>query len=333
MPAAVERKGLIRMVDISKLKSPLQWGGVRSEVEACVRAVLGKIPEKRIEVQVKTADEIDGPGYTRRRINYFVDEWTRASAWLFVPSGKEEVPGILCCHQQVRQGKDEPAGIEGDPALAFARRYAEMGYVTLAPDCITAGERTSNRLAPYDTKAFYKDNPKLSFLGKCIADHMHALDVFNEVSRVDSARIGVVGHGLGATNALLLAAFDERVLACVASCGFTRFEKDNDVGRWARDEGLVLLPGLRPAIESGEFPFDWEHILSLAAPSALLVLTTLSDSEYSNPKSCQKAVTEAAKVYRLLGAASALDHFTHHDGHRIVPETLEVADDWFERWL
>ena len=320
-------------VDLAKITNALAWVGSRAKIETSLRAVLGTLPERKEEPQVKTADEFDGPGYTRKRINYFVDEWTRISAWLFVPDGRDEAPGILCCHRAVRQGKDEPAGVEGDPNLAFARHYAELGYVTLAPDCITAGDRVSSRLQAYDSSLFYKDHPKMSLLGKMLTDHMRAIDAFGEVGKVDTARIGVVGHGLGATNALLLAALDDRILACVASCGFSRFEKDKEAGRWARDEGMVLWPGMRTHIKEGEFPFDWEHVLALAAPSAIMVMTALDEAEGSNPQSCQQAVKRAAKVYELLGAGGAIDHHTHGGGAPMAPDGLEVSDDWFERWL
>lgn len=321
------------MVDLSQLKSPLQWNGQRAKSEEAVLSVIGPVVRRSTELQLKVIEEVDFPGFIRQRVNYFVDEWNRVSAWLFVPSGKEESPAIVCLHQETPQGKDEPAGLEGDPRLAFARHYAEAGYVTIAPDALTAGERVSGRNKPLDSTSYYKENKKSSLLAKMLADHMSAVDVLAEIPRVDTARIGAIGHGLGATNALLLAAFDDRVLACVASCGFTRFATDKEPERWAPDEGLQLLPSLRDYVESAEYPFDWEHILAMAAPSAVLVVNSHADSKFSNPKSCQKAVTLAGRVYRLLGASGALDYYGHYDGHRITPETLEIADEWFERWL
>jgi pimeloyl-ACP methyl ester carboxylesterase len=173
----------------------------------------------------------------------------------------------------------------------------------------------------------------MSAMGKMLSDYMYAVDVLCEVKRVDSARIAVAGHGMGAANALFLAAFDERIQACVASCGFTRFAADKNPERWAPDSGFVSFPLLREAIKKGEFPFDWEHILALLAPSPTLVVTALNDATYSNTKSCEKAVQLASSVYKLLGASEALADFVHEGGHRITPEALEVADEWLERWL
>lgn len=320
-------------MDLGKLKGLGDWPKMRREIEASVTTVLGKLPKLHMDPQVKTVEELEFPGYVRRRINYFVDEWDRVSAWYFVPDGKEEKPAILCCHQTSPQGKDETAGIEGDPMLAFARRYAERGYVTLAPDCMTAGERVSEGLKPFETELLYRDYPKLSAVGKMLADHMRCVDVLTDAREVDASRIGVVGHDLGGYNGLFLVAFDERVQVCVSSCGFTNFAEDEDPGRWARDSGLVLFPKLCEAAKKREFPFDWEHILALITPSPTLLITALNDEVLSNTKSCEKAANRARKVYKFLGADAALGVLTHKEGHRMTLETLDAADEWFERWL
>ncbi len=321
------------MIDLTKLKKLSDWPKMRSEIDKAILGVLGEMPGERAELPVKVIDEISFPAYVRQRVNYFVEDWERVSAWLFVPEGKEELPAILCCHQEVAQGKDEPAGIDGDPLLAFAQHYAEVGYVTLAPDCITVGERVSSGLEPYNTKTFYKDHPKMSAMGKMLWDHIHAIDLLCDMKRVDAARVGVVGHSLGAYNALFLVAYDDRIQSCVASCGFTRFADDEDHQRWAGDAEFVHMPKLKDAIKKKRCPFDWEHALALAAPCPTLLIASGKDTVFSNPKSCEKAVNLARNVYRLLGAEEALEAFFHDGGHRMTAEALSLADGWFGRWL
>ena len=321
------------MVDLTSLESAASWSKARKEIVANANELLGERPEKRVELQLTVMDEVEFPKYVRRRVNYFVDDWTRVSAWMFMPEGREEAPGILCCHQECRQGKDEPAGLEGNGRMALAAHYAELGYVTLAPDCITAGERVSSRSEPYDSTLFYQDHPDTSLLAKMLVDHQHALDVFEQEDRVDAARIGVVGHGLGGTNALMLAAFDGRVQSCVASCGFSQFRTDSNPGRWCGDGPVNLIPRLREALDDGEFAIDWEHLIALAAPSAVLVITAMTDAQVSNPESCEAAVAHVEKLYTYFGAPRAIEHFGHEDGHQLTFEALDMADDWFERWL
>jgi hypothetical protein len=138
---------------------------------------------------------------------------------------------------------------------------------------------------------------------------------------------------MGGYNALVLAAFDERVQCCVSSCGFTRFADDKHPERWASNNGFVQLPQLKGHIDKRSYPFDWEHVLALAAPSPTLIITAVNDEKLSGTKSCEKALKLAKNVYRLLGAAGALDQYKHRDGHTVTEDTLERADDWFERWL
>lgn len=325
-----ERKNI--MVDLTKIASLTGWPDTRKELEDAFIKML-RIPKYgATELQIRVQEENDIHGVTRRQIIFFLNDIEMVSGWLFIPEGREETPAILCCHHESIYGKDESAGLEEDPNLAFALHYAELGYVTLAIDVPTVGRRLHGKYEPYDTTPFYKENKDLSFAGKMLADHKRALDVFSEIKRVDATRIGVIGHGLGGLNALLLASYDDRVQACVSSCSFTRFATDKNAGRWPGIPELVLFPDIAKG-KPGAVPFDWEHILALAAPTPVQVITSVSESLHNNPKSCKKAVILASKIYKLLGASGALDFFPHHDGHTVTAETLEVADEWFERWL
>ena len=320
-------------MELAKVKNLQEWPEVRKQIEAKVLGMMGSILRERAELQVKVIDEQTHGGITRQQVNYFIDDWTRVSAWVFIPDGKDDLPAILCCHRRVACGKDEPAGLKGDRALAFAHHYARLGYITMAPDCILAGDRVSIGLSALDSKAFYKENPKTSLLGKMLTDHIHALDALTDTRRVDPARIGAIGHGLGGVNALLLAAFDERVQVCVANSPFARFADDKNVARWWSHDDLPLLPKLAKAAEDKDYPFDWEHILALIAPNPTLILNALNNPDLPNSKSCEKAVKRGQHIYKLLGAVNALDIFGHYDGDTLSPPLLESADEWMERWL
>jgi pimeloyl-ACP methyl ester carboxylesterase len=263
-----------------------------------------------------------------------VQEGERAPAWLFLPHGIHRPrPAILCLHQTVPQGKDEPAGISGKRSLAFAAHYARLGYVTLAPDSITAGERVYPGTEPYETAPFYERNPRWSAMGKMIWDHMRALDYLCSLEQVDPRRLGCIGHSLGGYNAFFLAAYDERVAACVASCAFTPLVADDNPMRWARETWFCHMPRLRPYIEKRRFPFDFEHVFALIAPRALLVVTGLRDDIFGNTERCGDSMAAAAKVYSLLGARDRISHFVHPHGHAITLPGLSKASSSFSRWL
>jgi pimeloyl-ACP methyl ester carboxylesterase len=292
------------------------------------------MPKEPIDPQVKIVDERTAGSCIRRRVNYFVDEWTRVSAWMFVPEDEVDCPAILCLHGRTAAGKDEPAGLDTDDRLlAFASHYADRGYVTFAPDCIACGERATSRATPFDTKSFYKENPKWSAMGKMLWDHMRCLDVLNDTKEVDPGRIGVIGHDLGGTNALMLGAFDDRVRAIVASCGFIPFAADADPARWTRDENMNLMPRLQTSLESRTFPFEWDQLLALIAPNPALLVTATNDEAIVDAAQVDETIDRARRIYRLLGATDALEHLSHKAGHKMTVDGLEAADGWFDRWL
>jgi len=321
------------MVDLEQVKNLSEWPKMRSAIEAAVLGTLGVIPPERVELQVKVLDEWQEEGFVRRRVHYFVDDWTRAPAWLFVPEGKEDIPALLCCHGRVPQGKDEPAGLEGEPQFAFARHYASLGYITIAPDAVTAGERVSAGRLPYDTGTFYEDYPQMSIAGKMLVDHMHAIDVLLEQKRVDGARIGAIGHGLGGFNALLLAALDERIQVCVAKGAFARFQDGPASRTWLNDDTFLGLPVIEEGAASGQYPFDWEHLLALIAPHPTLVVGAPDDETQSSTTSLDAAVEKTQCIYNLLGAEEALKLVDKKDLALGTYETQEIAEEWFERWL
>jgi hypothetical protein len=321
------------MLELERVKNLSEWRKTRSAVEAAVLDALGVIPPERVELQVKVLDEWQEDGFVRRNLHYFVDDWTRAPAWLFVPDAKEDMPALLCCHGRVPQGKDEPAGLEGEQRFAFARHYASLGYITIAPDAVTAGERVSAGRAPYDTGTFYEDYPQMSIIGKMLVDHMHAVDVLLEQKRVDSARIGAIGHGLGGFNALLLAALDERIQVCVAEGAFGRFQDGPASRGWLNDDTFLGLPALEEAAAAGRYPFDWEHLLALIAPHPTLIIGAPDGETQSSATSLGAAVKEAQRIYHLLGAEEAIKLVHKKDRPLASYNTQATAEEWFERWL
>ena len=322
------------MEDIKGLKGVGAWPKMRQSIETSIQSVIGKPKKDSIDLQVKVMDELDCPGYARRRVNYFVDEWGRVAAWMFVPEGGYEKPAIVCCHPRSAMGKDELAGFEGgDPNLALAKYFAERGYVTIAPDCITSGDRIYSRQEAFNTKTFSKEHPKSTLMGKMLADHIKCVDLLSESEDVDPARIGVLGHGLGGANALMLGAFDDRVCTVVSSCGFTRFSDDPNPERWVEDEGCELMPQLGAALKKKKLPFDWEHVIALIAPSPTLLITALNDEKLPKTSSCEAAVKEARTIYKLLGAKDAIGNFTHKEGHSMPLEALDASLEWMDRWL
>lgn len=328
------------MVALGKMNDLAAWLSSRAGLEEAVKRTLVPHTTPSVDPQVTVVDEQTRPGYIRKRVNYFVSDWERVTAWLFEPDGATDTPAVLCCHHETPYAKDAAAGLEGDRSLALALHFVQRGYVTIAPDVITAGERVSSNRAPYDATTFYKEHKKTSLLGKMLADHKQALNVLEDTRSVDSERLGVVGHGLGGTSALLLTAFDERIQVCVASAAFTRFETDPAPERWwsatpgfAGLQGLKLAPLLEKRPANGKGSFDWEHVLALAAPNPTLIVAGEGDEILPHANSCAQAVEAVLPLYEMLNAGPALACHMHEEGRALPREALDLADQWVDRWL
>ena len=316
---------------LDSVKTAAEWARLRERIKRRVLRILGPFPRRRVPLDAAVHEQHSTRYYTRSKVSYQVQPGERVPAWLFVPRPQpSRAPAILCMHQTVAQGKYEPAGISGKRTLAFAAHYARRGYPTLAPDSITAGERVYPGWKPYETAPFDRAHPKWSAMGKMAWDHMRALDYLCTLDCVDPKRLGAIGHSLGGYNAFFLAAFDERVKACVASCSFTPFRADSNPMRWARTSWFCHFPALRPYIENGRYPFDFEHVFALIAPRALLVITGLGDPVFPESAACDESMRSAAHIWRLLRSPHRIRHLIHTRGHRITSAGQAAADAWFK---
>jgi dienelactone hydrolase len=233
------------------------------------------------------------------------------------------MPAVLCLHQTVAVGKDEPAGLGKRENLQYARHLAERGYVTLAPDYPSFGEY------PYDfTKSQFASGSM-----KAIWNNQRAVDLLVSLPEVDTKRIGCIGHSLGGHNAMFTAAFDTRIKAVVSSCGFTSFPKyyGGNLKGWTSPRYMPRIASVYDS-KPDRMPFDFPEVVAALAPRAFLAAAPLGDDnfEVSGVRDC---IVAAKPVYELLGAADKLAAYYPDCKHDFPPEARKVAYEWLNRWL
>ena len=247
------------------IETVADWNVRRDHILAHFQEVAGKLPggERRVPLEVKVVSTTREAGFVRKKITFRTEPGDRVPAWLLVPNATPEQhgkhPAVLCLHQTIAIGKDEPAGLGKNPELAYARELAERGYVTLAPDYPNFGEYKIN----------VYDMGYSSATMKAIWNNMRAVDLLCDLDAVDSARIGVIGHSLGGHNAIFTALFDSRIKAVVSSCGFNAFPfyyKGNIAG-WSH-QGYMPLLRTRFGLDLKRVPFDFPELIAALAPRA-----------------------------------------------------------------
>ncbi|UYZ21706.1 alpha/beta hydrolase [Mesobacillus jeotgali] len=180
-------------------------------------------------------------------------------------------PAILALHPTSETGKDDISLSTGRMNRQYGLELVKRGYVVLAPDTVTAGERILDDDKPFHTASFYQKHPEWSAVAKMIIDHQQGISLLQAFKLVDPERIGVIGHSLGGYNAYFLAGADQRVKAVVCSCGFSPLADDPETHRWGRREWFSHIPKLSDDIAQGKTPFEFNEIAALAASTPLFM--------------------------------------------------------------
>ncbi len=281
------------------LRNRRDWQAACNRTLAAMQLVMGDLPARaKLPVDVVRLESEDLPGFTRTKITYQSEPGDNVPAYLLVPKRlKKRAPAMLCLHQTTSIGKDEPAGLGGNPDLHYAKELAERGWVTIAPDYPYLGE---NKFDPYK-------NGYVSCTMKGIVNHRRAIDVLESLREVDKQRIGSIGHSLGGHNTLFVAAFDKRIRIMITSCGFNSFRKykGGDLTGWSGVRYMPLI-GERYGNTWAQMPFDFPELLITLAPRPLFINAPIGDSnfEVSGVRDC---VERALPVYeRLFGAKDKL---------------------------
>ncbi len=317
-----------------RITAAAQWQRRRGEIRQRVIDVMGKFPSRAAPLDVRTLSEEDRPGYTRRKVSYLSADGDRIPAWLLIPKrGTKPWPAVLALHQTEAIGKDSAVGIGGAPHVRYGHELAERGFVVLAPDSITAGERVYPGSKPYVTEVFDRAHPEWSALGKMCSDHQRGIDCLETLDFVNARRIGVIGHSLGAYNSFFLAAFDERIAAAVSSCGLSTFGMTAKPLAWARESWFVHLPRLKAYLRAGIVPFDMHEVMALVAPRPLFNYSASQDEIFPDSDAIEAAGAQVGSVYRLLGAESNFVFQVGKGPHDFPVPVREQAYRWLAERL
>ncbi len=340
------------MIDLKIIKSADVWREKREEIKKQFLQYLGEdlniltdplydeIEEDRSSIFVphtKVIDELVEEDLKRYKIEYSVEEEERITAWIFVldKNKKEAKPAILLCHDYIPQGKDEFAGIDGDPQYALAQELAYSGYVTMVPDCLYFGDREEKKKATRKSAKSEGENlqkQKVVYQGKLIMDYLAGLRVFGTWFTTDISSIGVLGKGFGALQAIILTAIEPTIQACVAIGPLVSWKDKRNKNNWLFQCEHNLIPKIRKDIEAGVETFDIEHILALCATSAVLLINPAGDVDSTRGKVNIPYIKSAERIYDLLGMPEALK-VVQRKARDFKTTFLPIIEDWFAEWL
>jgi dienelactone hydrolase len=309
--------------------------------------------EKREDIKMRFVDNIGAPDisrntraietietsycetYVRHKLRYIVGDNDEIRAYLLVPTGaKSPGPAIVAMHQWNDFGKDEVAGIYGSKDYAYGHELATQGYVVLAPDCLTFGERILPGRKMFDPTPFYEKYPNWSMVGKDLEDSMAAIDVLCTFDFVDKSKIGVIGHSHGGSNAIFAMALDDRVSVGVSNCGMSVISEEEECLEWSAEGGYIYFPKLRKyLLEGKELPFDINEVAALIAPRPWLNISAYYDRTLGNQEFLAEVGVQFNQVYKLYGNQNNFSYFMHGNDHSFPKFARKLAYEWLDKFL
>ncbi len=280
-------------------------------------------------------------GFIESYVTYNGESGEEIPAYLLVPrKGKQPFPAVVANHQcfvDCDIGKDAVVGkayLRPDQAYGF--ELACRGFVVLAPDSINCGERNIRGVREQGERdktkcwdAAVQSLSVKSFYLKHMWDAIRAVDVLESLDYVDSQRIGMIGHSLGAGTAFWAAARDSRIRASVLSCHFQGGLGGGPWGKFYNQQGDGLY---------------YHELAALIAPRALLATRGRKEKPFHGQGDFETATDENSVLEwtfeygkylcSLYGESSGNFQVRFFDGGHGFPETERTyAYEWLSDHL
>lgn len=239
-----------------------------------------------------------------------------------------------------------------EPLLA---ELARDGFVAVAIDARYHGERASKTGRAGYTDAMlraFRSGGEYPFFFDTVWDVMRLVDYLTTRDDIDPQRIGLIGFSKGGIETYLTAAVDPRIAVAVPCIGVQSFGWAVEHDAWQSRIGTIQAAFDAAAQETGVRPdadflrtfyrriapgidgrFDGPAMLPLIAPRPLLSIN--GDSDARTPLPGLRLCAEAAEAaYARAGAPEKFTLRLQPDtGHKVLPESLVAARQWFVRWL
>lgn len=317
--------------DLKPIITTRDWEVRRNHILQSMQMVMGRLPDEEDlkPLQFKVLETVAFDTFKRQTIAYSVDEFSNATAHLYLPKGSSEsgakkLPAVLALHPTSALGKRIVAGDGPRPNRNYGAELASRGYVVLAPDYPSFGDQKNYN--------FHTDD-YLSGSMKAIVNHRRGVDLLSNLAAVDSTKIGVIGHSLGGHNAIFLGAFDDRIQCVITSCGWDPFPYyyGGRLAGWSSDR---YMPRIREiyGLDPKQMPFDLPEAIAAIAPRAFFSNSPLRDSNF-DANGVKTAEPKIQQIYTLHDAKTRFIIRYPDADHDFPTEIREEAYQFLDRSL
>ncbi len=229
---------------------------------------------------------------------------------LYRPLKPGKHPGVLITHGHWDYGRLENQPLDSTPTEGV--NLARQGYVAFAIDMVGYND---TQQTPHEFGGPREDLWSFGPLGLQLWNSTRALDFLLSLEDVDATRIGVTGASGGATQALMLAAVDDRIEVSAPVNMVSAYMQGG-----ARCENA---PGLRRGTSNLE-------IAALMAPKPMLLVSSTGDWTNHVPEEEFPAIQ---RVYALYDKAANVENFHQDAPHNYNRKAREAVYRFFAKHL
>jgi hypothetical protein len=301
-----------------------QWKQKRQQIRAAFEQwVFGKMPPPPDNLRsVISGTESDGKLTIRDvRLEFGPDHRGTLRLQTIIPPGEGPFPVFLTNHPRTW------------PWVSTAVQRGNVGCIYFATDPVFG--------VADDSDKFIDVYPEYDF--SCLAPWawagMRAVDYLLTLPEVDKQKIAITGHSRNSKQALLAAAFDDRIAAVIASSG----NGECDLWRYTTDmfvnESIEQITGVFPhwfhprlrfyAGREHKLPTDQHALMAMVAPRALLMYSGYAEYQ-GNPFGFEQAFSAVERVYRFLGHEDRLWLNLRDGEHLTTAEDIEHFCDFLD---
>jgi len=308
-----------------QITSTAEWARRRQEIRAQFEQwVFGTFPPAPDNLRATVVKEQKEGEVTVRDVllEFGPNHRARLRLQLMIPPGKGPFPVFLTNHARNR------------PWAATAVRRGYIGCIYFATDPIYGNGD--------DSETFLEAFPEASF--SCLARWawaaMRAVDYLVTLPEADRARIAITGHSRNGKQALLAAAFDERIGAVALSSGNTgegtpwRYTTDPFVNESIEQITTNFPHWFHPRLRffagrEHKLPVDQNLLMALVAPRGLLLASAYPEAQGA-PWAFEQAYDSVRKVYQFLNKTDNVGLSLRAGEHPTVAEDIEKYVDFFD---
>ena len=316
------------------VKTKEEWKKRREEILTRWNEMMGNWPPLLKDQKMIIKDSIRRDGITQYRVQFYWTANEQTEGYLLVPDGSGKSPAVITVYYE-----PETAIGWGTPDHAnrdFAYQLAKRGFVTLSLGTTKATE--SNTFSLYYPGIENAQVEPLSMLACAAANAWYAL---SKIPRVDSTRIGIMGHSFGGKWAMFASClFDKFACAVWSDPGIVFDETREAVNYWEpwylgyypkpwRKRGMITpqnpAKGLYPKLVAEGY--DLQELHALMAPRPFLV----SGGSEDTPKRWIP-LNRTIEVNHFLGYENRVA-MTNRPAHSPTPGSNENAYLFLEYFL